>query len=78
VKELSWDRDTVATAKIDVAGKVYDVLLGLPIRMDFRGVAQEDVAPGATLTFQAVPSRHSATDLRVQTLTIGKRTAEMR
>jgi hypothetical protein len=78
VKELTWDRDTIATAKIDVGGRVHDVMLGLPIRMDFRGVAQEDVAPGTTLTFQAVPGTQSPTDLRVQTLTVGKTTAEMR
>jgi hypothetical protein len=78
VKELSWDRDTIAAAKIEIGGRLHDVMLGLPVRMDFRGVVQEDVSPGATLTFQAVPSKRTATDLRVQTLTIGKRTAEMR
>jgi len=78
VKELVWERDRIATAKIDVDGKVHDVMLGLPIRMDFRGIAQEDLAPGTRLTFQAVPSRQSPTDLRAQTLTVGKTTAEMR
>src|SRR5207342_1679362 len=28
IKELKWERDALATAKIDVAGKIYDVALG--------------------------------------------------
>jgi hypothetical protein len=78
VKDLTWERDKIVTAKIDIDGKVYDVMLGLPVRMDFRGVAQEDVAPGTKLTIRAVPSKKSPTDLRVETLTLGKTTAEMR
>jgi len=41
-------------------------------------VTKEDVEPGATLAFQAVPSRQSPTDLRVQILTIGKTSRDMR
>ena len=78
VKELTWERDQLATAKIDIGGRLYDVMLGLPVRMDFRGIAEEDVSPGTTLTFQAVSSRQTPTDLRAQTLTIGKRTTDMR
>lgn len=78
VKELTWERDELALAKIDVGGKLYDVMLGLPIRMDFRGIAEEDVAAGTTLRFQAVSSRGTPTDLRIQTITIGKTTTDMR
>jgi hypothetical protein len=78
VKELTWDRDTIALARIDIGGKMYDVMLGLPIRMDFRGLAEQDVVPGTTLTFQAVSSRQRDTDLRAQTLTVGKTTKDMR
>jgi hypothetical protein len=53
-------------------------MLGMPIRMDFRGIAQEDVAPGTTLTFQAVVSKQNPNDLRAQTLTMGKTTTDMR
>jgi hypothetical protein len=78
VKEMTWERDKVATAKIDVAGKVYDVMLGLPVRLDFRGIAEEDVAVGKTLTFQAVPGKKNANDLRVETYTVGKQEIEAR
>ncbi|HVH29226.1 MAG TPA: hypothetical protein VM818_20870 [Vicinamibacterales bacterium] len=78
VKEVNWELHKLATAKIDVAGKTYDVMLGFPVRLDFRGIAEEDVAVGKTLTFQAVPSKASATDLRVETFTMGKDTIEAR
>ena len=45
VKELTWERDKLATAKIDISGKLYNVMLGLPIRMDFRDISEEDLAP---------------------------------
>ena len=78
VKELTWEIDKLALAKIDVGGKVYDVLLGLPIRMDFRGVTKEDLEPGTMVAFQAVPSRQNPTDLRVEILTLGKTSRDMR
>ena len=78
VKELAWEVDKLAVAKIDIGGKVHDVMLGFPVRMDFRGVAKEDVEPGTTLSFQAVPSRQNPTDLRVEVLTVGKTAREMR
>ena len=52
-------------AKVEVAGKTYDVMLGLPIRLDFRGIAEEDVSVGKTLTFEAVVSKQNPNDLRI-------------
>jgi hypothetical protein len=54
IKELKWERDVLATAKIDVAGKTYDAVLGPPVRLDSRGLDEVDVQPGKTLTFEAV------------------------
>jgi hypothetical protein len=61
-----------------VSGKPYEVMLGFPVRLDFRGIAEEDVAVGKTLTFQAVPSKTNANDLRVETYTMGKNVIEAR
>jgi hypothetical protein len=78
VKELTWEVGKLALAKVDVAGKVYDVMLGFPVRLDFRGIAEEDVAVGKSLTFQAVVSKQNPNDLRVETYTMGKNTIEAR
>jgi hypothetical protein len=77
VKEMKWERDSVLTAKVDIAGKPYDVMLGFPVRLEFRGIAEEDLA-GKTITFQAVPSRKTPTDLRVETYTMGKEIVDAR
>ena len=66
VKESTWDVHKLATGKIDVKGKTYDVMLGLPIRLDFRGIAEEDVSVGKTLTFEAVISKPNPNDIRIR------------
>ena len=78
VKELNWELHKLATAKVDIGGQTYDVMLGFPVRLDFRGIAEEDVAVGKTLTFQAVPGKTTPTDLRVETYTMGKNVVEAR
>jgi hypothetical protein len=70
--------DPLAFATVDVAGKTYNVLLGPPIRLDFRGLAEEDFKPGKTITFTAVPSKQNPTELRVQTIMDGKNEIDAR
>jgi hypothetical protein len=77
VREMKWEFP-LATAKIEVAGKTWDVVLAPPVRMDFRGLVQEDIQPGTAVTFQAVPSRQNPNELRAETVTIGKTTTELR
>jgi hypothetical protein len=78
IKELKWERDAIASAKVDVAGRAYDVVLGPPVRLDARGVDEVDVQPGKTLTFQAVVSKQNPNLLRVQTVTEGKNVLDVR
>jgi hypothetical protein len=78
IKELKWERDVLATAKIDVAGKTYDAVLGPPIRLDSRGLDEVDVQPGKTLTFEAVVSKQNPTEIRLQTFTRGNNTIDLR
>jgi hypothetical protein len=77
VREMKWEFP-LATAKIEVQGKTWDVVLAPPVRMDFRGLVQEDIQPGTAITFQAVPSRRNPNELRAETVTIGKTTTELR
>jgi hypothetical protein len=78
IKTSDYKRDTFASATVDVAGKTYDVVLGPPIRLDFRGLAAEDFKPGKTIAFQAVVSKQTPTLLRVQTFTKGKNEIDAR
>jgi hypothetical protein len=77
IKSLNWE-SPLATAAIDVAGATWNVVLAPPVRMDFRGLVKEDLAPGTAVVFEAVPSRHTANELRAQTLTLGKTKTELR
>ena len=70
--------DPLAFATIEAAGKTYNVLLGPPIRLDFRGLAEEDFKPGKMVTFTAVVSKQNPTELRVQTFTKGKNEIDAR
>jgi hypothetical protein len=78
IKELKWERDALAIAKIDVSGKTYDVALGPPVRLDARGLDEVDVQPGKTLTFEAVVSKQNPNELRVQTAMNGKNVVDVR
>jgi hypothetical protein len=78
VKTSDYKRDTIATATIDVGGKTYEVVLGPPVRLDFRNLAAEDFAPGKTITFEGVVSKQAPTLLRAQTFTKGQRTIDAR
>ena len=78
VKETKWERDQLATAKIEIAGKTYDVMLGFPVRLEFRRLVVEDVKPGVAITIEAVPSKQNPNDLRAQIITVGKETVDAR
>ena len=78
VKTSDYKRDRSRRATIDVAGKTYEVVLGPPVRLDFRGLAAEDFAPGKTITFEARGEQTNADLLRAQTFTKGKKTIDAR
>jgi len=70
--------DPLAFATVEAAGKTYNVLLGPPIRLDFRGLAEADFKPGKMITFEAVVSKQNPNELRVQTFTKGNNTIDAR
>jgi hypothetical protein len=77
VKESDWKGD-LATAKVDVGGKVWDVMLGPRIRLNQRALSDNNVKAGAAITFEAVPSRQNPNALRAQVVTIGRTTSDTR
>jgi len=79
IKSAAYSHEQpLATAVVDVSGKSYEVMLGPPIRLDFRGLAEEDFQPGKTIVFSAVVNKQDANKLRVQTFTKGKNTIDAR
>ena len=78
VKELKWERDALAIAKIEAGGKTYDVALGPPVRLDARGLDEVDVQPGKMLTFEGVVSKQNPNEVRVQTAMRGNNVVDVR
>jgi hypothetical protein len=71
-------RDPFEFVRIDAAGKMLDVVLAPPVRMEFRGLPERTFQTGLTITVEAVPSKTKPNEVRAQTLTINGKTTEMR
>lgn len=64
--------------KIEVDKKMLTVILAPPARMDFRGLTEEMLKPGTTVTFDGYASKQTKDEFRAITLTIGNRSTELR
>src|SRR3989454_2917991 len=71
-------RDPFEFVRIDAAGKILDVVLAPPVRMEFRGLPERTFQTGVTITVDAVPSKTKPNDVRAQTVTTNGKTTEMR
>jgi Family of unknown function (DUF6152) len=67
-----------AYIKLEVAGKVWLVVLAPPSRMDRRGIPRAMLAVGTTATVVGYPSRTDADEMRAERITISDKTAELR
>jgi len=77
VREVKWDTP-LATMKIEAAGKLLDVVLAPAVRMEFRGVTEENLKIGASVTLSAVPSKTTPNEFRGQTITVGRNAIDLR
>jgi hypothetical protein len=73
VREVRWDA-VLATMKLEAGGKVLDVVLAPPVRMEF----QENLKTGVTVTLSAVPSKTVTNEFRGQTITVGRNPIDLR
>jgi uncharacterized protein DUF6152 len=63
---------------LDVAGKVWRVVLAPPTRMENRGLPREMLKAGATATVVGYPHRTETDELRAERITVGAKTTELR
>lgn len=66
------------TLKFAVEGKVWDVVLAPPSRMQVRGLAKETLAPGTRATVVGYPHRSDPNEMRAERITIDGKTTELR
>ena len=64
--------------KLEVAGKVWVVVLAPPTRMENRGLPRTALQAGATATVVGYPNRSDPDELRAERITIGGKTTELR
>lgn len=77
IREVRPD-DPPPQMKIEVDNKVVVVVLAPKARMDFRGLNEELLKPGATASVVAFPSKQTADEFRAETITINGRTTDLR
>ncbi len=63
---------------LDVAGKIWRVVLAPPTRMENRGLPREMLKVGTTATVVGYAHRTEGGELRAERITIGTRTTELR
>jgi len=78
VKTTRFNRDSYGVTTIDADGKTLTVVLAPPVRMDFRGLTEEMLKPGVAVTVEGFVSKRTPTEVRAETLTVGKRSFDMR
>jgi hypothetical protein len=64
--------------KIDAAGRLLNVVLAPPPRMDFRGLREDNLNVGSAVSVEAFPSKNIKEEVRATLITIGGRTFELR
>jgi hypothetical protein len=60
------------------AGKVWQVTLAPPSRMENRGLPKEWLKPGAAATVEGYPNRSKPEEMRAERITINGKTVELR
>jgi len=77
VLESSWGSPH-GSLVIAINDQNWDVVLAPVSRMQARGLAREDIAVGQTVTVEGYPRRDGTREMRVERITAGGKTVELR
>jgi hypothetical protein len=64
--------------KLDSGGKIWQVVLAPPSRMEFRGLSKESLKPGGSVTVEGYQNRGKPEELRAERITADGKTVELR
>jgi hypothetical protein len=78
LKTARYDRDTYGSITMESAGRTWTIILAPPVRMDFRGLNEDMLKPGVAVVVEGFPSRQRGDELRAETITVNKRTFDLR
>lgn len=66
------------TAKVRYKGALWDVYLAPVSRMEARGLTQAMVGPKSRVLIEGYPRRDGTREMRIERVTVGKQTVELR
>jgi hypothetical protein len=64
--------------RLEVPGKVWNVVLAPPSRMENRGLQRSQLRPGVKATVEGYPARDDPIEMRAERITIDGKTTELR
>jgi DNA-binding transcriptional regulator of glucitol operon len=64
--------------RLEADGKVWNVVLAPPSRMQARGLPRAALNPGATATVVGYPNRNKPDEMRAERITVDDKTVELR
>ncbi|MDB5455139.1 MAG: hypothetical protein JWP92_724 [Caulobacter sp.] len=77
LSDLAW-RNPHGTAKVAYQGKTWDVILAPVARMEARGLTPAMLAAGKSVTLVGYPRRDGTPEMRIERVTVGGQTVELR
>lgn len=77
LQDVAW-RNPHAQAKVEYAGKTWDVILAPISRMEARGLSQDMLKDGATVTLEGYPRSDGTAEMRLERITVDGKTVELR
>ena len=75
--DLKW-ANPHGTAKVRYKRAMWDVILAPVSRMEARGLSREMLAPNRRVVLEGYPRRDGTREMRIERITVGNRTVELR
>lgn len=77
VSGVTWGNPH-GTAKVAYQGKTWDVVLAPTTRMETRGLTQDMLVKAKSVTLEGYPRSDGTAEMRIERVTVGDKTVELR
>lgn len=77
VETLEWGNPHVML-KVKHQGATWDAVLAPPFRMQARGLSEDMIKKGTTVSLEGYPSTRSANEMRAERISVGGKIVELR
>jgi hypothetical protein len=78
IKDARYDQGPYGVVTMEIDRKTWTVILAPPVRMDFRGLTEQLLKPGAPVSVRGFTSKRAPDEVRAETITIGQRSFDLR